>query len=280
MNKKYKPIFFMFILGLVGAAAGYAVAKSSLIDAVLPAKEQMSWMSIVYIILIFEGVVAIHELGHLLTGLVQGFRFEMFVVGFLGIKRVGEKVKVYFNTDMNTFGGLAATAPHHDDPKVISKMAKLVIAGPLASLVLLVVCIAGFFLTNQPTQFYLFIMGLMTLFIFLATTLPSKTGIFYTDRKRYQRLTKPGKSREVEVALFRANTLFLTGKSIREMPESELWTITEDESHIFQYTGFYYLRQYHQDNPEKHAEMNARLDEIEPHIPPSIVAMMKTETTD
>ena len=36
-------------------------------------------------------VLGVHELGHLIAGLVQGFRFELFVVGPLGIRREEEK---------------------------------------------------------------------------------------------------------------------------------------------------------------------------------------------
>ena len=32
-------------------------------------------------------VLAVHEFGHLLTGLFQGFQLQFFVIGFLGIKR-------------------------------------------------------------------------------------------------------------------------------------------------------------------------------------------------
>jgi len=54
-------------------------------------------------------VVAINELGHLITGLLQGFRFQMYVVRPLGIKRDerSERIVGYINKDLNLIGGLA-----------------------------------------------------------------------------------------------------------------------------------------------------------------------------
>jgi hypothetical protein len=44
--------------------------------------------------------ILLHELGHLVAGIIQGFKIELFVVGFLGIKRENNKLKFYFNTNV------------------------------------------------------------------------------------------------------------------------------------------------------------------------------------
>ena len=277
MSKNVKLILVTISLGLIGACVGYMLAKTDVISAILPSKGQLSGWTILYIFLIYFGVVIIHELGHLLTGLAQGFRFEMFIVWFLGIRRDGEKIKIYFNTDLSSAGGLAASSPRVDNERVIRQMANVIIAGPIASLLLLLLCILLFFLTNQPTQFYLFITGLMSLFIFLATTLPSRTGIFYTDRKRYQRLTGSGQDQAVEMAMIRANLLQVTGKSITQMSEGELWMITKDEAPIFKYIGYYYLYQYHFDKPEDLEIIKAHINDIEASIPNTVKVIIQND---
>ena len=39
--------------------------------------------------------LAAHELGHLCAGLIQGFRFELFVVGLLGVRRTQKGVQLF-----------------------------------------------------------------------------------------------------------------------------------------------------------------------------------------
>ena len=79
--------------------------------------------------------IFLHELGHLIAGLIQGFKLQLFVVAFLGIKREDDKVKFYFNKELQFFGGIAATSP----PKVTNNLKKqfayILIAGPLSSLI-------------------------------------------------------------------------------------------------------------------------------------------------
>src|SRR5947209_4273195 len=56
-------------------------------------------------------VLPIHELGHLVAGILQGFRFQLFIVGLLGIKRVGNGIKLYLNKNIGYMGGVTATVP-------------------------------------------------------------------------------------------------------------------------------------------------------------------------
>ncbi|MBK9338328.1 MAG: hypothetical protein IPM98_18010 [Lewinellaceae bacterium] len=70
--------------------------------------------------------LAFHELAHLVTGLGQGFRFQLYVAGFLGIRRdpETERITPYWNTDMQLFGGVAATLPQEDSPDLIKRFAQ------------------------------------------------------------------------------------------------------------------------------------------------------------
>ena len=148
-------------------------------------------------------VIGIHELAHIVAGVIQGFRFELFVLGPLGVKRDGNSVKVYLNTNIAFYGGIASTMPRDTNPKNATKLARVLIAGPIASLVLAALLGVLYFISDQYLSRYLLIGALTSLGIFMATTIPSKTGMFFTDRKRFQRLYKDGPAKEAEQALLR-----------------------------------------------------------------------------
>ena len=92
------------------------------------------------------------------------------------------------NKDLAYYGGVAASLPIDDSSKNIKKFANLILAGPIASLVLAAICLLSVYLFNFPGEKFLTIAGTASIGIFLATTVPSKTGSFFTDRKRYQRI--------------------------------------------------------------------------------------------
>ena len=95
-------------------------------------------------------VIGWHELGHLITGLMLGFRFELFVIGPLGIKREGDKIKVYFNKNLGHYGGLAATTPVSDDPDNARKLGLICLAGPIASIILSIIFGILYLLLHDP----------------------------------------------------------------------------------------------------------------------------------
>ncbi len=160
-------------------------------------------LEIVGIILMGFVVIGVHELGHLIMGLWQGFRFELYIVGPLGIKREEGKIEVYLNKNLQYYGGVAATIPVNDDPENSSKFGKILLAGPIASLIFAAIMGLIFYFTDSAYDKIILTGSLISVGIFLATTVPSKSGVFFSDRKRYQRLNAPGPERDVEMAILR-----------------------------------------------------------------------------
>ena len=190
-------------------------------------------------------VLGMHELGHLLTGLMQGFQFTIFVVGPLGIKREAGRIKVYLNTNLMLAGGIAGTAPVNDSPTNGDRFRRILIAGPMMSLVLSAAC---FWLAKRvgnnstfPAGFFLFATGLTSITIFLATTVPSKSGVFFTDRKRYQRLMLPGKARDVELALLRVMGGFQQHESYRHVAMADIQKLIGADEPINRLLGHFSL---------------------------------------
>lgn len=267
----------MGAMGLVGVLFGLLVAQSSIIETIVPPKDQFNIWTALGIVLVIFLAIAVHELGHLLTGLAQGNKFQLFIVGPLGIKRVKEQVKVYFNKELGMYGGVAASSPTRFGEDTANKLAQVLLAGPLSSLIFAIFCFTiGTFLP-QPIKFLVYVMGLISFMLFLATSLPSRSGIFYSDRKRYQRLKGQGIGKEVELAIIQANTLKVMDKSIRAMPEETLNKILQDDSPMFKYLGYYYLYEYHLGNEEKLFEIREEMDKLSSELPKVLVLQLEQE---
>ena len=82
-----KPV--LIVAGLIGAGVifGYSLAKFVDFSFIIPDKSDVNFWYFIFLLLSLFLAIAIHELGHLLAGLVQGFSFELFIVGPLGVKR-------------------------------------------------------------------------------------------------------------------------------------------------------------------------------------------------
>jgi hypothetical protein len=196
---------------------------------------------IVGVIIIMHFVLLIHELGHVIMGLLQGFRFELLVVGLLGIKREEEKIKIYLNKNFGYYGGLGLTVPKDDSSDNLRKFANVILAGPIASIVFAVIC---FFVVNylaNPYGVIVFAAGLASFGIFLATTIPSRSGMFYTDRKRYQRLIKAGKDQEVELAMLTILGSYAKYQSYKDIKKEVFDVLIIDNDSFVKHYGLFNL---------------------------------------
>lgn len=196
---------------------------------------------IIGVIIIMHLVLFIHELGHVVMGLLQGFRFELLVVGLLGIRREKEKIKIYLNKNFSYYGGLGLTVPKDDSSDNGRKFANVLLAGPIASIVFAVMC---FFIVNylaNPYGVIVFTAGLGSFGIFLATTIPSRSGMFYTDRKRYQRLMTAGKDQDVELAMLTILGSFVKNQSYKDIKKEVFDVLITDNDLFVKHYGLFNL---------------------------------------
>jgi hypothetical protein len=196
---------------------------------------------IIGVIIIMHFVLLIHELGHVVMGLLQRFRFELLVVGLLGIKREEEKIKIYLNKNFGYYGGLGLTVPKDDSSDNLRKFANVLLAGPIASIVFAVMC---FFMVNylaNPYGVIVFTAGLASFGIFLATTIPSRSGMFYTDRKRYQRLMTAGKDQEVELAMLTILCSYVKNHSYKDIKKEVFDVLITDNDLFVKHYGLFNL---------------------------------------
>ena len=194
---------------------------------------------IIGVIIIMHFVLFIHELGHVVMGLLQGFRFELLVVGLLGIRREKEKIKIYLNKNFGYYGGLGLTVPKDDSSDNGRKFANVLLAGPIASIVFAVMC---FFIVNylaNPYGVIVFTAGLASFGIFLATTIPSRSGMFYTDRKRYQRIMTAGKDQDVELAMLTVLGSFVKNQSYKDIKKEVFDGLITDNDIFVKHYGLF-----------------------------------------
>jgi hypothetical protein len=258
MNKtKLKKILAPLAVGLIAAALGYGIgallAKAAPGDADTP---ELSAAAV--IAAVAPGILlalAWHELGHLLAGLAQGFRFMLFVVGPLGMRagRTG-KVEVYFNTDGALAGGVAATLPRTGTPEVLRKFARVVAAGPLASLLgALLFLPLGYWGLERYTpeaapylrwlSWLAMATGGFSVGFFLATVLPGRTGPFFTDRARYFRLIGGGEAALAEQSALELSTQLYGNEPYERMNKAAIDRCLQDD--FFRATGLLAATYYH-----------------------------------
>ncbi|GAB5551417.1 MAG: hypothetical protein Sapg2KO_10080 [Saprospiraceae bacterium] len=235
---KYLEWAFMLILFL---GMLIITKESALLDSLKPdSKAEKTILMLGIIVMVFI-VLAVHELGHLLVGLVNGFRFELYVIGPLGIKRENDQVKTYLNKNLAYYGGIAATSPIDNNKDNAKKFARILLAGPIASVLFAIICFVIAFLVGKPLGIVFYTGGLMSIGIFLATTIPSRTGMFFTDRKRYQRLVRPGKDQEVELALLSIMGQYAKDNSYKNIDWNDINTLITDQLPFIQFFGLFNL---------------------------------------
>jgi len=198
-QKTWKSTLVTLAMFLGGGAVGYLGAgliKGESIKEMLP--ESGSSLAIAVataLILVFIAYlvcILIHELGHVVGGLLMGNTFSFMTVGpFQWIKEDG-RLQFQWNSDMSTFGGLALTLPNKVEG--FKKRRLIVIGGgPLASLLLFAV--AWWISLSVPEGYrlgnlFFKILSFFSLLIFVVTIIPAKVGGFMTDGMQLLRTLK------------------------------------------------------------------------------------------
>lgn len=246
---KKKSIIGNVLMLICSALAGVFIFKFGMklapVDFIKPeAIPGKGWLAAGMFLMMFF-VVAVHELGHSVAGLIQGFKFYLFVVGPLGIKKnQDDKIKVYFNTDLSHFGGVTVTLPENDSPDNAKKFARLILAGPITSLIFGILCLVITGFSGGFLRTLWLVGGIFSILVFLLTTIPSKTGIFYTDRKRYQRLITPGKDQNVELAILKIFGKVNQEQSYKNIDRKDMEELTTDSNPMTQIFGLSSLMCY------------------------------------
>ena len=124
----------------------------------------------------------------------------------------------------------------------------LSIAGPLASLSFALLCFACLTFTKGALYSFFFLGGVSSLGFLLATTLPKKSGMFFTDRARYQRLMSKSKSACSEAALLEIMAVAVRDSHCKNLPLEKIRLLQEDDEDFMRFWGYYYEYYYYKEN--------------------------------
>ncbi|MBP5263619.1 MAG: hypothetical protein J6X14_06165 [Lachnospiraceae bacterium] len=216
----------------------------------------------------------VHEGGHVVAGLVQGWRFEMLVIGPMKLYRdeKDDKVKVGIEKNIVLWGGIGGTTPREMSDDNIQKFAKVLIAGPVASIV--IGAINSIFLILHPGIFTA-MMTAVPMAMGVACLIPTlKTGILFTDGGRFLRIKRGGKTYAEEKAIFDAAMLRQFDASAR-YDEEGIEAMTSSDDAAIQYLGHYYayLNAKADQDEEAMNERIASMKALEPKVPKTIHEM-------
>lgn len=279
MKKNIISGFLGAILSIGLFLLAYYYIDEVLVNKFLPRNKTEA---IIYFPMIIIGPVlalAIHELGHLLTGLFLGQKLKIFVVAFLGLKEKEGKIKFFFNNNLSLFGGIAATVPKSKEEINPNDYAKILIAGPIASLLYSLICFLLFYQYDTYLNSFFVLTALTSLGIFLATTLPEKSGIMFTDRKRFQRLVTSGITQDSEIAMYELLANSIIDDSFKYIDISKTLILEKDKDNTIQF-WMHYLRYMHYKENGQKDELNKayeKLISIKPQIPKSIWNSLKVD---
>lgn len=191
---------------------------------------------------------ATHELGHVLTGLIVGFKFHLFVAGPLGLKRdENDRVVVYFEKDISLWGGIAATLPKEADQDNYKKFGRVLLGGPLASIIIGTISLIPGVLASQN---FLILFGAMSIAIGTVSLIPMRNGAFYTDGGRWLRMHKNEETQAVEMAIWNLTQNAIIQGNYQQANLDEILILKNDRDFRTQYLGHYFAYQYYKDNQE------------------------------
>ena len=169
--------------GLVGSQLVQQLSKS---DDILTAWDVLALPILILIVL------GTHEIGHVLSGLSQGMRFLLLIVGPFGWHTSASGVRFEWNTTPALMGGLAATLPTKEGASLRQQLLVLIAGGPAASLVLALLAIIIASVSDPRFAAYFIFVAATSLGVFLVTLIPVRVGGFMSDGLQFLDVLKGG----------------------------------------------------------------------------------------
>lgn len=239
--------------------------------------EIVEYIIIAVLCYVVSGIV--HELGHIIVGLINGWKFSLFILGPIGLKvDENDRIKVYFEKRVSLWGGVGGTLPKEMKENNIKIWSKVLLGGPLASIIMGIIFLPLGIITENIV---FLLLGAMPLAMGIVSILPLplKTGILYTDGERRSRLHKGGQEADEEIALFKLIEYQVTTEDFSKLDVNCIDPLLKSNELSINYYGYYYKFQYYKGISDKE-KMNFFLKEMEKiksKVPSIIVEDCKIE---
>ncbi|EEK70909.1 Cytolysin immunity CylI domain protein [Bacillus mycoides] len=136
---------------------------------------------------VFLLVLSIHELGHVVFGLIGGLNFKFMTVGPITVQNEKGKIRIRENKLWEYFGGVAMLVPPSiETPNLSKKWAWMTLGGPITSLLFGITFGYIYMVSYYQYLLYFFVFHFV---IFAATIVPIK-GTFLSDGMQFLILIK------------------------------------------------------------------------------------------
>ncbi|MFZ7119881.1 MAG: site-2 protease family protein [Eubacteriaceae bacterium] len=215
----------------------------------------------------------IHELGHIIVGLINGWKFHLLVIGPIGVKS-DEHGKINFYLEKRTvmWGGVGCVLPQEVKEDNIKIWSKVLLGGPFASIAMGIIFLPFGIITENIV---LLLLGAMPLAMGIVCILPVplKTGILYTDGGRWSRLHKGGQEADEEVALFKLTENQFACGDLSKIDINIIEPLLKSKEVGINYYGYYYKYKYYEaiSNKEKMEFIIEEMDKIKSKVSSIIV---------
>ncbi len=227
------------LIGMAGVLVGKAVAGEWIATRIALAPEGMGPRWAIALAAMF-GAVLVHELGHIVGGLSQGFRFMLLVVGPFKLSRKDEQapIRLSLNTSLELAGGIAACIPQGEHA-LVQRTKWMVLGGPLASVALALVCMVLLALSAPASWSALVLMlGAVSGALAVVTIIPMRNGNFVTDGKRFLQLHREGPEARRDAAQLAITVKLQSGARVDDMPRAQIASLLEpSDGSIMEFLG-------------------------------------------
>ncbi|WP_020567332.1 M50 family metallopeptidase [Neolewinella persica] len=231
MKKVLGFIAMLAVGGLLGYVGATLVLGDREPDGVPVLPEDYGTYLLLLLPVIYLVVVGIHELGHVLAGRWQNFKFYNLTIGPFAWKLDDDdRVRFVWNKNLNVAGGVAVMLPNGSNA-LRKRFMWFAAGGPLASLVLAMTCypLAQVFGETSFLRFVAYTTAALSIVIFIATILPFRTGGFASDGLRILTFARNGATALADLTGLRALAHLRAGKAYDELPVEEMAAVSANE---------------------------------------------------
>lgn len=222
----------------------------------------------------------IHELGHVICGLLNHWRLFLLVVGPLKLYRENMKSRVKIGIEKNVvlWGGVGGTLPTNKSDDNIKTWSKILLSGPLASIVFGLLIFPLFLLSKSIVLLMLSLMS-VAMGVMCIIPMQMKTGLLYNDGTRYKRIKSGGQEEAEEKSLFLLMEKTLFDKDECSYPEELIEPLLRSKDCELNYYGYYYsyCNAMKDNNVEQAAKQRSNMENIKSKVPRIIIQDCKIE---
>lgn len=229
---------------------------------------------IIVAVVCYLASAVIHEMGHVLCGLLHHWKLFMLVIGPVKLYResMDSKLKVGIEKNPSLWAGAGGTLPQKESEENIEIWGKILLAGPFTSILFGILMLPVFIVTKSMTVLLLCLMPI-AMGAMCIIPLKMKTGILYNDGTRYKRLRNGGQEGAEERALFKLIEVSLFGGNEAIYPAELVEPLLASVDPDLQYYGYHYsyLNAIRQDRPDAAEEQRSNMESIRNKVAKAIV---------